>query len=113
MWAYAVRRLLQMALLLFLSSVVVFLLLRLIPGDPAVVIGGPNARPEQLKRLRSELGLTQPLPVQYAIWAGRVVRGDLGTSFVSGFPVGQLILMRVPATAQLAAGALLIALLVA
>jgi peptide/nickel transport system permease protein len=113
MWAYAIRRLLQMALLLFLSSVVVFLLLRLIPGDPAMVIGGPNARPEQLERLRNELGLTQPLPVQYAIWAGRVVRGDLGTSFVSGFPVSQLIVMRVPATAQLAVGALLIALLVA
>jgi peptide/nickel transport system permease protein len=113
MWAYAIRRLLQMALLLFLSSVVVFLLLRLIPGDPAMVIGGPNARPEQLERLRNELGLTQPLPVQYAIWAGRVVRGDLGTSFVSGFPVSQLIVMRVPATAHLAVGALLIALLVA
>ena len=113
MAAYAIRRLLQMALLLFLSSVVVFLLLRLIPGDPAVVIGGPNARPEQLERLRTELGLTQPLPVQYGIWAGRVIRGDLGTSFVSGFPVGQLIMMRLPATAQLAAGALLVTLLVA
>lgn len=111
MWAYTVRRLLQAAILLLLASVAVFLLLRLIPGDPAYTIAGPNAREEQLEVVREELGLTRSLPVQYGIWLGNVLTGDLGTSYVSRQPVSDLIVDRLPATAQLAGAAILLAIL--
>ncbi|MCC6792561.1 MAG: ABC transporter permease, partial [Thermomicrobiales bacterium] len=97
-------------MLLFLASVLVFSLLRLIPGDPATTIAGPNARPEQLEAVRSDLGLTRPLPVQYGVWLGNVLRGDLGTSFVSRQPVRSLIQKRLPATAELAFSAIVLAL---
>ena len=109
MWGYSLRRLAQAGLLLFLASVVVFLLLRLIPGDPASTIAGPNARPEQLETVRADLGLKRPLPVQYGIWLGNVVQGDLGTSFVSRQPVRELIRDRLAATAELAAAAIVLA----
>jgi peptide/nickel transport system permease protein len=111
--AYGLRRLAQAGLLLLLASIVVFLLLRLIPGDPATTIAGPNARPEQLEAVREDLGLTRPLPVQYGIWLGNALRGDLGTSFVSRHPVQELIRDRLPATAALAAAAIVLAVVVA
>ena len=109
MLAFGLRRLAQAGLLLLLASVVVFLLLRLIPGDPATTIAGPNARAEQLAVVREDFGLERPLPVQYAIWLGNVCRGDLGTSFVSRQPVRELIWDRLPATAVLAAAAIVLA----
>lgn len=113
MWAYSLQRLLQAAVLLLLASVVVFLLLRLIPGDPAATIAGPNARPEQLEAVRENLGLKRPLPVQYGIWLGNVLRGDLGTSYVSRHPVRELIQDRLPASAELAAVAIILAIALA
>lgn len=113
MWVYSLWRLVQAALLLFLASVLVFLLLRLIPGDPAITIAGPNARPEQLEAVREDLGLTKPLPVQYGIWLGNVLRGDLGTSFVSRHPVRELIQNRMTATAELALAAIVLAVVAA
>ena len=113
MLAYSLQRLAQAGLLLFLASVVVFLILRLIPGDPASTIAGPNARPEQLAAVREDMGLTRPLPVQYAIWLGNALRGDLGTSFVSRYPVSDLIRDRLPATAVLAGAAIVLAVVVA
>jgi peptide/nickel transport system permease protein len=112
-WLYSFWRLAQAALLLFLASVAVFLLLRLIPGDPATTIAGPNARPEQLEAVRQDLGLKRPLPVQYGIWLGNVLRGDLGTSYVSRHPVRQLIQGRLAATAELAVSAMMLAVVVA
>jgi peptide/nickel transport system permease protein len=109
MWAYSLQRLLQAAALLLLASIVVFLLLRLIPGDPAATIAGPNARPEQLQAVREEMGLTRPLPVQYGIWLGNVLQGDLGTSYVSRQPVRALIQDRLSATAELAAASIVLA----
>jgi peptide/nickel transport system permease protein len=103
----------QAGFLLLLASMVVFLLLRLIPGDPASTIAGPNARPEQLEAVREDLGLKRPLPVQYGIWLGNVLRGDLGTSFVSRHPVRVLIQDRLPATAVLAAAAIVLAVVIA
>jgi peptide/nickel transport system permease protein len=112
-WVYSLWRLVQAGLLLFLASVVVFSLLRLIPGDPASTVAGPNARPEQLETVREEMGLKRPLPVQYGIWLGNVLRGDLGTSFVSRQPVRALIRDRLPATAELAAAAMILAVVTA
>jgi peptide/nickel transport system permease protein len=113
MLAFALQRFAQAVFLLFLASIVVFLLLRLIPGDPAATIAGANARPEQLEAVREEFGLKRPLVVQYGIWLGNVLHGDLGDSFVSRKPVQTLIWSRLPATTSLAVMAVPIALVVA
>ncbi len=109
MQRYVARRLLQAVPTVLLASVVVFLMIYLIPGDPASTILGPNAFPDQVAALRQEMGLDQPLPVQYLIWLGRVLRGDLGESFINGFPVAELLLRRLAATVQLTVAALLLA----
>ncbi|MBA2520343.1 MAG: ABC transporter permease, partial [Chloroflexia bacterium] len=98
MQRYIGRRLLQAIPTVLLATVVVFLMIYLIPGDPASTILGPNAFPDQIVAMKREMGLDQPLPVQYLIWLGRVVRGDLGESFINGFPVAELLLRRLTAT---------------
>lgn len=100
-------------LLLIVASIAVFLLLRLIPGDPAGTLAGPNARPEQLEAIREDLGLEEPLPVQYGIWVSNALRGDLGTSLISGYPVMEIIRQRVPASGALAAGGIIVAVTIA
>lgn len=106
------RLLLQMLPVLFVSSVVVFGIVRLIPGDTAAVLAGPDATSEALARIRDQFGLDEPLPVQYLIWLKGVLTGDMGTSYVSGLPVTELIAQRIPATLELAVGGLLVATLV-
>ena len=106
---YIARRLLQAIPTVFLASVVVFLMIHLIPGDPATVILGQNATPRQIEATKREMGLDEPLPVQYVIWLGRIARGNLGESFINGFPVADLIERRLAATLQLTVAALLIA----
>ena len=112
MLGYVVRRLAQLVPVVLLASIVVFGLMRLIPGDPALVIAGEDASPERIQEVRAELALDQPLPVQYLAWLGRVVRGDLGESIVSGQPVARILAQKVAATAELAVGALLVAVVV-
>lgn len=107
------RRLAQTVPVLILVSMIVFGLMRAIPGDPAVVLLGPNARPEQITEMRARMGLDQPIWTQYAVWAGHMARGDFGESFLNGFAVRRLITMRAAATVQLAVAATLFALLVA
>jgi len=82
-------------------AIVVFALIRLIPGDPAEVLLGGFATPERAAALRQAMGLTRPLPVQFGIWLGGVVRGDLGRSIMSGQPVVREIADRFPATLEL------------
>ncbi len=98
---------------LFLVSVIVFLMLQLLPGDPATVILGVEATPDAVEALRNQLGLNRPLIVQYADWMGHVLQGDLGKSLVDGTSVNQLIAERLPATIELAIGSFLVALLIA
>ncbi|MHB1133789.1 MAG: ABC transporter permease [Chloroflexota bacterium] len=112
MLAFIVRRLLQLMPVLLLASMLIFGLMRLIPGDPATVIGGENASPERIAEIRRELGLDQPLPAQYLIWLGNVLRGDLGESVISRQPVATILAQKLPATAELAVGALLVALVI-
>lgn len=112
MVVYALRRLVQTLPVLFLSSILVFGLVRFIPGDPAILIAGPDALPEQVVAVRARLGLDKPIYVQYAIWLGQVVRGDLGVSILNGYPVFDLITRKFLATLQLTAGGLLVALCV-
>jgi peptide/nickel transport system permease protein len=108
--AYILRRLLHLIPVLFLTSVIVFLMVYLIPGDPAQTILGPDARPEQIKAVRQEMGLDKPLPVQYVIWLGRALRGNLGKSFINDYPTLQLILMKLPVTLDLTVASFLVAL---
>jgi peptide/nickel transport system permease protein len=86
---------------LLLSSIVVFLLVHMAPGDPVWLILGLDTEPEFVEQLRAELGLDQPLPTQYYMWISRVLRGDLGTSYWYEFPVLQMIKQRLPATLEL------------
>jgi len=107
---YVLRRLAQAVPVLLFASVVIFLMIHLVPGDPAMVVLGPEARPEQIQIMRQRMGLDRPLVVQYGRWLGRVLQGDLGVSFINNFPVWALIGLKVPATLSLAAGALFVAL---
>lgn len=88
-------------------SVIVFLVLRLTPGDPALILLGPIATQEDVDRLRAELGLNAPLYVQYALWFGHVLHGDLGTSITMHRPVLGEVLLKLRATALLTGAALL------
>lgn len=109
MSTYVVRRLLQSVPVLILASVAVFLLLHMVPGDPALLLAGPDATPEVVTAVRREMGLDRPLPVQYALWMQHALSGDLGRSYISRLPVAQLIGNALPATIELALAALLIA----
>lgn len=111
MFVYAVRRLLQALPVLLLTTVMVFSILHLIPGDPAAALAGGEAPPEQVAALRKAMNLDEPLVLQYVKWLGRMVRGDLGKSFVSGMQVRDLILARIPATMELAGAGMLVGLL--
>ncbi|MCZ0733449.1 ABC transporter permease [Phreatobacter sp. AB_2022a] len=94
-------------------ATIVFLLLRLSPGDPALVIAGETAGPEALARIRTDMGLDRPLAVQYLAWLGEIARGHLGMSILSKIPVLSLIFDRLEPTLVLAASAILITVLVA
>ncbi|MDQ7842200.1 MAG: ABC transporter permease [Armatimonadota bacterium] len=114
MGRYILQRLLATIPVLFGVSLVIFGLLRLIPGDPVVImIGAENATAEEILRLRHVLGLDRSLPVQYLKFLGRLVTGDLGTSLSSDEPVRQLIAERLPATIELALAAVVVALAIA
>jgi peptide/nickel transport system permease protein len=94
-------------------SAIVFGLSHLIPGDPVLVLLGQEATPAEAARLRSVLGLDQPLPVQYVKWLGRAVQGDLGKTLFGGQAVGDLLRSAVPATLELSIAALVLSLSVA
>lgn len=113
MGIYVLRRLLQSIPVVFFSSLIVFMVIHLIPGDPAAVLAGPNASPEALAAIRADMGLDQPLAVQYAVWVGHLLRGDLGKSTLSGQPVARLLQARAPATIQLTVAAMLISIAIA
>jgi ABC-type dipeptide/oligopeptide/nickel transport system permease component len=89
--------------------IVVFLLLYVAPGDPVLEMVGERADPATIARLRQELRLDDPLPVQFAHYAGGVLRGDLGRSYITGRPIARDIVERFPKTLQLAAAAMLLA----
>ena len=108
MRSYLARRLLLLLPVLLGVSVVVFLVLHLSPGDPAEIMLGSQATQEDLARLRRELGLTEPLHVQYVHWVAHVARGDLGRSIWMKRPVLDEVLNRYKATLVLTASGLLL-----
>ena len=112
MSSYVARRLGALILVAMVASVLVFLIIHLIPGDPVVMMLGPNAASTQaIDRLRVELGLTLPLPTQYWHWITDLVHGNLGESFVNHIPVARLIEENYPSTLQLTFAALVITVL--
>jgi peptide/nickel transport system permease protein len=111
MASYIIRRLTLFLPTLILVSVVVFLLVRLIPGNPAYVLLGPNASQAQVDSLTHSLALDQPLWTQYLVWAGRILRGSFGESYINNYPVSQLIQQKLPATLELAVAAIAISML--
>jgi len=116
MAAYALRRAVTSVGLLVLSSVLIFVVLRLIPGDPTVLkLGGSGEEvdPRALAALRHELGLDRSLAYQYVHWIDGILHGDFGLSYFSQYPVTTLITERAPATLELTVTALLIGLLIA
>ncbi|MBI1296533.1 ABC transporter permease subunit [bacterium] len=112
MQAYVLRRLLQMILVLLLFSMVVFTVLRMVPGDPVTVQLGLEASPEAYDELRAAMGLDQPIYIQYGRWLGDVLQGDFGISWRSQQSATSLILRRFPATLWLTGASLLIGLLI-
>lgn len=96
-----VERLVLSVLLVLIASAAIFFLMSLVPGDPARTILGANATPDLVARLREQLGLDQPLPVQYGDWLAGLLHGDLGESVLSGDPVLSLIAVRAPVTLSL------------
>jgi peptide/nickel transport system permease protein len=110
---YLIRRVLLMVPVVLGISAIVFALSHLIPGDPVLVLLGQEATPAEMARLRSVLGLDEPLPVQYGRWLARALQGDLGRTLFGGQQVGDLLKLAIPATVELSVTALLLSLIVA
>ncbi len=113
MFAFLARRLLSTIPVLMIVAVLVFLMLRLTPGDPAAVLAGDAASTEQIAQIRETLGLDKSIPTQFAIWLRNLVSGDLGQSYYYKMPVTKLIAQRLEPTLSLAVITITIAVLVA
>jgi peptide/nickel transport system permease protein len=98
---YIARRLLSLIPVLLGVSIVVFSLIRMIPGDPVIIMLGERARVEDIERVREEMGFNRPIHVQYVEWMGRVVRGDLGNSIINRTPVMAELRNRLAATVEM------------
>lgn len=112
MFRYVLKRLLLALPVLLGVSVVVFVAIRLIPGDPALLMAGQAATQEVVQQIRTSLGLDQPLPVQYLYFLRNVIRGDLGRSLFNGAPVVEELAQRFPRTVRLALASILVASLI-
>lgn len=113
MFAYIVRRLLLLIPVLLIVGTIVFTIIHLIPGDPATVMLGRSATIEQKEALREQLGLNEPLPIQFVEWFGRAVRLDFGESMFIGKPVTEALMDRVQPTGLLALYSLTLAVVIA
>lgn len=109
MTQYIIRRLLITLLVLFVITIIIFVMVRLIPGDPAIVMSGQDATKEQIELVRARLGLDKHPVEQYFIFAGNLLQGDMGVSTRTGLPVTKEIMHRLPNTVLLATAAMLIA----
>ena len=107
------RRIVGLCLALLAASVIVFVLMDLLPGDPAEIMLGTSARPDTLAALRAEMGLDRPAVIRYAEWAGGLLRGDFGKSQTYAVPVAELVRERLAVTLPLACAALVLTLLLA
>ncbi len=113
MFAYIVRRILSTVPVMAVVALFVFALLHLSPGDPAAIIAGETATPDDIARIHQALGLDQPLYVQFASWIWRLLHGDLGISIFTNLPVTTLIAQRVEPTVVLTISTVLVSVLAA
>ena len=111
-WAYISGRLAQVAVTFAILAVLIFYMIRLIPGDPAVTMLGIQATPDAVAQLRHQMGLDRPVPVQFAIFINGLLRGDLGRSILARIPVIELVRARLPVTLFLVTYAMILALLI-
>lgn len=109
---YILNRLAQILPVLFGVLVAVFVMLKITPGDPAAAMLGVQASPEELERVRHAMGLDRPWHIQFGIWLGNALTGDLGSSYISKKPVTELILTRLPVTLELSIFAMLLAVII-
>ena len=91
MLAFLIRRIASTFIVMAIVAVIIFLLVRIAPGDPVAILVGDNASPDQIQAVRKQLGLDDPIFVQFWRWASRVLVGDLGISIFSNEPVAKLI----------------------
>src|ERR1700751_1060271 len=113
MLGYLLRRILAVVPVMGVVALFVFLLLRLTPGDPAAILAGDTATPERLGRIRTPLGLNEPLYVQFVTWIGRLLHGDLGVSLISNVPVLKMIGQRVEPSISIAVSTIILSIAIA
>src|SRR5215472_8221583 len=113
MLGYLLRRVLAAIPVMGVVALFVFLLLRLTPGDPAAILAGDNATPEQLERIRVSLGLHEPIYVQFFTWINKLLHGDLGVSLISNVPVLKMIGQRIEPSITIALSTIILSILVA
>lgn len=113
MLGYLIRRILAAIPVMGVVALFVFLLLRLTPGDPAAILAGDNATPEQLDRIRTSLGLNEPLYTQFFTWIGKLLHGDFGVSLISNVPVITMISNRIEPTISIAIATIIFTVIVA
>ncbi|MGB3447157.1 MAG: ABC transporter permease [Xanthobacteraceae bacterium] len=113
MLGYLIRRILAAIPVMGVVALFVFLLLRLTPGDPAAIIAGDTATPEQIERIRISLGLNEPLYQQFFTWIGRLLQGDFGVSLISNVPVITMIGNRIEPTIAIALSTIIFTVIVA
>lgn len=113
MFAFILRRCLATVPVMLMVAVIVFSILRLTPGDPAAIIAGDAATEGQLEAIRQHMGLNQPIYLQFFVWMGQLLRGDLGTSLISGVPVASLIADRMGPSIAIAVGTITLSVILA
>lgn len=112
MTQFIVRRRLSLIPVMLGVSIVVFALIRMIPGDPVIIMLGERARPEDIERVREEMGFNRPIYIQYFEWMGRILRGDLGTSIINRTEVMDELKYRLSATVEMILVGMLIGLVI-
>ncbi|HEV7415560.1 ABC transporter permease [Tianweitania sediminis] len=113
MLAYIIKRTLAVIPVMAIVALIVFLILRLTPGDPAAIIAGDSATPEQIASMREAMGLNEPIYLQFLHWIGQLLQGDLGTSLLSGTSVNALIASRIWPTLYIALLTIVMSVLIA
>ena len=113
MLGYLLRRVLAAIPVMGVVALFVFLLLRLTPGDPAAILAGDNATPEQLERIRVSLGLNQPIYIPFFTWIDKLLHGDLGVSLISNVPVLKMIGQRIEPSISIALSTIILSILIA
>src|SRR3979490_1711402 len=110
MWRYFASRLAQIPFILIVVTMTIFVVVRSTPGDPVQIMLGMETSPDAVAAIRKEFRLDQPVAVQYVLWLGDLVQGNLGRSIRLNTPVTQLLVERFPVSLRLAAGAMLVGL---